>query len=46
MHIPTEPIGSISRPLYLIEASRDTAFARIRARVRGTALAEHVLEGR
>jgi 5-methyltetrahydropteroyltriglutamate--homocysteine methyltransferase len=26
--------------------SRDTAFAKIRARVRGTALAENVLEGR
>lgn len=45
MHIPIEPIGSIPRPLHLVEASRDTMFARIRARVWGTALAERVLKG-
>lgn len=63
MPIPTEPIGSIPRPLHFIEAIagggadapwlealylgaiRDTVFARIRARVRGTALAERVLKG-
>jgi hypothetical protein len=65
MPIPTEPIGSIPRPLRWIEAvastdgtdpgldplyeeairdtipprTRDTAFAKIRARVVGTALA-------
>jgi hypothetical protein len=53
--IPTEPIGSVPRPLALIEAfeqrgscddtstSRDTAFAKIRARVAGTALASEAL---
>ena len=83
MTIPTEPIGSIPRPLQLLEAaaerandteaeldrlyveqlgttddcgfapfcddtstSRDTAFAKIRARVLGTALASEVLGGR
>lgn len=48
MTIPTEPIGSIPRPLRLIEAiaastTRDTAFAKIRARVLGTALAAEEL---
>jgi hypothetical protein len=72
--IPTEPIGSISRPVDLIErvargdsedptltplydaairdtierfeatsTSRDTAFAKIQARVPGTALAEKLI---
>ncbi|MGC1173747.1 hypothetical protein [Polaromonas sp.] len=64
MHIPTEPIGSVPRPLHLIEAVAgggadapglealcleaicDAAFARIHTRVRGTALAERLLERR
>ena len=48
--IPTEPIGSIPRPVGLIDkierlgsddtsTTRDKAFAKIRARVEGTALA-------
>jgi 5-methyltetrahydropteroyltriglutamate--homocysteine methyltransferase len=69
MSIATEPIGSIPRPLELIEAAaradgvgtcddcgfspfsddttttRDTAFAKIRARVLGTAMAARLLEG-
>jgi hypothetical protein len=36
MEVPTEPIGSIPRP-------RETAFAKIRARVRGTAMAAREL---
>ena len=58
--IPTEPIGSITRPLRLMEAiansdtpseildglSRETAFAKIRARERGTELASDILGGR
>ena len=63
MIIPTEPFGSIPRPLHLIEAvvtagdyadpglddtstSRDTAFAKIRARVLGTQLAAETIGGR
>jgi hypothetical protein len=41
MTIPTEPIGSIPRPLKLLEA-----FAKIRSRVEGTALAEEMINGR
>jgi hypothetical protein len=37
MNIPTEPIGSIPRP------TREKAFAKIRARVLGTALAAEAL---
>jgi hypothetical protein len=43
MTLPTEPIGSIPRPLWLIEAVADregsTAFAKVRARMLGTGLA-------
>jgi len=67
MEIPTEPIGSIPRPLALIEALRangtggaedpnleslyddavrDTAFAKIRARGVGTAMAAAELGAR
>ena len=54
MNIPTEPIGCIPRPRELLDAlagrdagdpasaARDTAFAKIAARVRGTALAAEV----
>jgi hypothetical protein len=64
MVIPTEPIGSIPRPLSLIElvrstaddggfspfsddtsTTRDTAFAKIKARVLGTALAAKIIGG-
>ena len=55
--IPTEPIGSIARPLQLIDAagalgddhtstSRDIAFQKIRARVLGTAPSGQAIEGR
>jgi 5-methyltetrahydropteroyltriglutamate--homocysteine methyltransferase len=52
--IPTEPIGSIPRPAEDCgfapfsddrSTSRDIAFARLRARVAGTALAARRLEG-
>lgn len=54
MTIPTEPIGSIPHRLPLIEAfnkigcddtstSRETAFAKIRARVLGTKLVAGIL---
>ena len=52
--IPTAPIGSIPRPAALIEhlvAQRharrpvDTAFAKIKARVQGTALASQSIAG-
>jgi len=45
MPLPTEPIGSIPRTPGLLDAStrRDTAFAKIRARVEGTALAARAL---
>ena len=53
MQIPTEPIGSIPRttadrgiPSFSDEASpsRETAFARIRALVAGTAMASAIME--
>jgi methionine synthase II (cobalamin-independent) len=50
MDIPTEPIGSIPRPPALLEASsafgEGAAFAKIRARALGTALAAEALGGR
>lgn len=55
MTIPTEAIGTIPRPLWLIEAlvckaSEDPglsdAFARIRARVLGTQLAASLVGGK
>ena len=57
MPLPTEPIGSIARPLELIEAvarapfsddtstTRETAFPKIRARVLGTAMASEARGG-
>ena len=45
MTLPTEPIGRIPRPPELIQAlqdfaaGRETAFAKIRARVHGTEMA-------
>ena len=39
MIIPTEPIGSIPRPGYLIEAMTAHGVAKIRARVQGAGLA-------
>ncbi len=66
MTITTEPIGSVPRPLALIDAiktkgatddcgfppfcddistNRDTALAKIRARVPGTALAAKLIGG-
>lgn len=49
MAIPTEPIGSIPRPFSEDDRqrigvhTRDTAFAKIRARVAGTTLAARTL---
>ncbi|MEO8022389.1 cobalamin-independent methionine synthase II family protein [Polaromonas sp.] len=50
-YIPLEQLGTTDDCGFSpfcddISTSRDTAFAKIRARVRGTALAERVLEGR
>ena len=67
--IPTEPIGSIPRPVHLIEGvplaqlgtcddfglspfcydtttAMETAFAKIRARIEGTALAGERMKGK
>jgi hypothetical protein len=46
MAIPTEPIGSIPRPLRLIGAMAETAFELIRSGVVGTAMAAQLLGGR
>ena len=43
MPIPTEPIGSVPRTTRLTSTARETAFAKIKARVDGTRLAEKVL---
>jgi hypothetical protein len=44
MAIPTEPIGSIPRPQFLLDGVAHIAFAKIAACVKGTRLAADQLE--